>query len=235
MTSLDDVLPCFSDRVALDTITGAREAIQQGIHSLNSELYSTQPTVTEYINEEYKKTTVMSMCGEKDGKFNEIGVDNNVVYDEYKALACNLYERNVLDATANVYERTAPSGYVQGWGSPGVNKMHSISLQDASAHYNSLDFSAVSGIKDMINVMPNIHSVARCKYVQFVARIAMEEDYVDPITAQRFKPRRLAVVSIVELFRNLSRGVAFDWFVVHFIVRRHDEIHVLMQAKIRKN
>ena len=189
MTSLDDVLPCFSDRVALDTITGAREAIQQGIHSLNSELYSTQPTVTEYINEEYKKTTVMSMCGEKDGKFNEIGVDNNVVYDEYKALACNLYERNVLDATANVYERTAPSGYVQEWGSPGVNKTHSISLQDASAYYSSLaptvtlDFSAVSGIKDMINVMPNIHSVARCKYVQqFVARIAVEEDYVDPIT-----------------------------------------------------
>ena len=35
----------------------------------------------------------------------------------------------------------------------------------------------------MINVMPNIHSVARCKYVQqFVARIAVEEDYVDPIT-----------------------------------------------------
>ena len=187
MTSLDDVLPCFSDRVALDTITGAREAIQQGIHSLNSELYSTQPTVTEYINEEYKKTTVMSMCGEKDGKFNEIGVDNNVVYDEYKALACNLYERNVLDATANVYERTAPSGYVQEWS--GVNKTHSILLQDASAYYSSrtppvtLDLSVVSGIKDMINVMPNIHSVARCKYVQqFVARIALEEDYVDPIT-----------------------------------------------------
>ena len=115
MTSLDDVLPCFSDRVALDTITGAREAIQQGIHSLNSELYSTQPTVTEYINEKYKNTTVMSMCGEKDGKFNEIGVDNNVVYDEYKALACNLYERDELEATTNVYERTAPSGYVQEW------------------------------------------------------------------------------------------------------------------------
>merc|ERR1712216_136716 len=177
MTSLDDVLPCFSDRSALDMMTGEREAIQQGIHSLNSVL----TTETEYINEEYKSTTVMSMCGEKDGKFNEIGVDNNVVYDEYKALACNLYERDELEATTNVYERTAPSGYVQEWS--GVNKTHSILLQDASAYYNSLDFSAVSGIKDMINVMPNIHSVARCKYVQqFVARIALEEDYVDPIT-----------------------------------------------------
>ena len=181
MTSLDDVLPCFSDRSALDMMTGAREAIQQGIHSLNNRTNSDFTTETEYINEEYKSTTVMSMCGEKDGKFNEIGVDNNVVYDEYKALACNLYERDELEATTNVYERTAPSGYVQEWS--GVNKTHSILLQDASAYYNSLDFSAVSGIKDMINVMPNIHSVARCKYVQqFVARIALEEDYVDPIT-----------------------------------------------------
>ena len=163
---------------------------------------------------------------EKDGKFNEIGVDNNVVYDEYKALACNLYERDELEATTNVYERTAPAAYVQEWS--GVNKTHSILLQDASAYYNSLNFSAVSGIKDMINVMPNIHSVARCKYVQqFVARIAWKK--ITSIQSRRndSSPRRLAVVSIVELFRNLSRGVAFDWFVVHFIVRRHDEIHVL--------
>ena len=210
MTSLDDVLPCFSDRVALDTITGAREAIQQGIHSLNSELYSTQPTVTEYINEEYKKTTVMSMCGEKDGKFNEIGVDNNVVYDEYKALACNLYERDELEATTNVYERTAPSGYVQEWS--GVNKTHSILLQDASAYYNSLDFSAVSGIKDMINVMPNIHSVARCKYVQqFVARIALEEDYVDPITGATIQAPDDSL-----LFRllNSSEILAGAWLLI---------------------
>ena len=210
MTSLDDVLPCFSDRVALDTITGAREAIQQGIHSLNSELYSTQPTVTEYINEEYKKTTVMSMCGEKDGKFNEIGVDNNVVYDEYKALACNLYERDELEATTNVYERTAPSGYVQEWS--GVNKTHSILLQDASAYYNSLDLSAVSGIKDMINVMPNIHSVARCKYVQqFVARIALEEDYVDPITGATIQAPDDSL-----LFRllNSSEILAGAWLLI---------------------
>jgi len=197
MTSLDDVLPCFSDRVALDMMTGARARIQQGIHNLNSDLNSElstavddPTTVTEYINEEYKKTTAMSMCGEKDGIFNEIGVDNNVVYDEYKALACNLYERDfLLGANDVVYEHTAPIGYDQEWSSG--NKMHSISLQDAHAYYSSLapttivtlNFSVVSGIKGMINAMPNIHSVARCKYVQqFVARIAVEEDYIDPIT-----------------------------------------------------
>jgi len=214
MTSLDDVLPCFSDRSALDMMTGEREAIQQGIHSLNSVL----TTETEYINEEYKSTTVMSMCGEKDGKFNEIGVDNNVVYDEYKALACNLYERDELEATTNVYERTAPSGYVQEWS--GVNKTHSISLQDASAYYSSLapttivtlDFSAVSGIKDMINVMPNIHSVARCKYVQqFVARIALEEDYVDPITGATIQAPD---ESLTFRLLNSSEVLAGAWLLI---------------------
>ena len=212
MTSLDDVLPCFSDRSALDMMTGEREAIQQGIHSLNSVL----TTETEYINEEYKSTTVMSMCGEKDGKFNEIGVDNNVVYDEYKALACNLYERDELEATTNVYERTAPSGYVQEWS--GVNKTHSILLQDASTYYSSLtpsvtlDLSVVSGIKDMINVMPNIHSVARCKYVQqFVARIALEEDYVDPITGATIQAPDDSL-----LFRllNSSEILAGAWLLI---------------------
>ena len=199
MTSLDDVLPCFSDRGALDMMTGAREAIQQGIHSLNSVL----TTETEYINEEYNSTTVMSMCGEKDGKFNEIGVDNNVVYDEYKALACNLYERDELEATTNVYERTAPNG---------------ILLQDASAYYSSLtppvtlDFSVVSGIKDMINVMPNIHSVARCKYVQqFVARIALEEDYVDPITGATIQAPD---ESLTFRLLNSSEVLAGAWLLI---------------------
>ena len=209
MTSLDDVLPCFSDRVALDTITGAREAIQQGIHSLNSELYSTQPIVTEYINEKYKNTTVMSMCGRK-------MVSSTKLVSTTTSCTTNTKRWRAICTRETSWKppqrlRTyCWSRYVQEWS--GVNKTHSILLQDASAYYNSLNFSAVSGIKDMINVMPNIHSVARCKYVQqFVARIALEEDYVDPITGATIQAPDDSL-----LFRllNSSEILAGAWLLI---------------------
>merc|ERR1719460_2140072 len=81
MTSLDDVLPCFSDRVALDTISGARETIYEGINNLNTKLNTNNVNTNTYINAEYKKTTALEMCGVKTYKFNEIGVSSeNVAY-----------------------------------------------------------------------------------------------------------------------------------------------------------
>ena len=218
MTSLDDVLPCFSDRVALDTITGARETIFEGINNLNTKLNTNNVNTDKYINAEYKKTTALEMCGVKTGKFNEIGVSSeNVAYDEYKALACNLHERGLLLDGDVVFDATNAAGYDQVWS--GVTKSHTISLQDASGFYSMspsnyvLPISDVSGTIDMINAMPNIDSVARCKYVQsFVAKVAAEQqDYVDPITGETIQAPDDSPLNRLLIH---SQTLAVAWFLI---------------------
>jgi len=216
MTSLDDVLPCFSDRVALDTITGARETIYEGINNLNTKL-NTNTVATEYINAEYKKTTALEMCGAKTGKFNEIGVSSeNVAYDEYKALACNLHERGLLLDGDVAFDATNAAGYDQVWS--GVTKSHTMALQDASGFYEDeenyvLPISEVSGTIDMINALPNIDSLARCKYVQsFVAKVAAEQqDYVDPITGETIQAPDDSPLNRLLIH---SETLAVAWFLI---------------------
>lgn len=218
MTSLDDVLPCFSDRVALDTITGARETIYEGINNLNTKLNINDVNTNMYINAEYKKTTVLEMCGVKTGKFNEIGVSSeNVAYDEYKALACNLHERGLLLDGDVAFDTTNAAGYDQVWS--GVTKSHTMSLQDASGFYSMspynyvLPISDVSGAIDMINAMPNIDSLARCKYVQsFVAKVAAEQqDYVDPITGETIQAPDDSPLNRLGIH---SETLAVAWFLI---------------------
>lgn len=218
MTSLDDVLPCFSDRVALDTITGARETIYEGINNLNTKLNTNNVNTNIYINAEYKKTTVLEMCGVKTGKFNEIGVSSeNVAYDEYKALACNLHERGLLLDGDVAFDTTNAAGYDQDWS--GVTKSHTMSLQDASGFYSMspynyvLPISDVSGAIDMINAMPNIDSLARCKYVQsFVAKVAAEQqDYVDPITGETIQAPDDSPLNRLGIH---SETLAVAWFLI---------------------
>jgi hypothetical protein len=214
MTALDDVLPCFSDRVALDTITGARQTIYEGINALNTQLNTNIPGVNDLINAEYKQSTASQMCGAKTGIFRQVGVYDSVAYDEYKALACNLYERDLLAANDEVFETTS-SSYEQAWS--GVTKYHTVSLETAYAYYNDvhsypLDFASVSGTIDMIEAMPSIDSLARCKYVeQFVARISAEEDYVDPISGMS-----VAAPDETPLNRLLkySEVLAVAWFLI---------------------
>jgi len=214
MTALDDVLPCFSDRVALDTITGARQTIYEGINALNTQLNTNIPGVNDLINAEYKQSTASQMCGAKTGTFRQVGIDGSVAYDEYKALACNLYERDLLAANDEVFETTS-SSYEQAWS--GVTKYHTVSLETAYAYYNDvhsypLDFASVSGTIDMIEAMPSIDSLARCKYVeQFVARISAEEDYVDPISGMS-----VAAPDETPLNRLLkySEVLAVAWFLI---------------------
>jgi hypothetical protein len=213
---LDDVLPCFSDRVALDTITGARETIYEGINNLNTKL-NTNTVATEYINAEYKKTTALEMCGAKTGKFNEIGVSSeNVAYDEYKALACNLHERGLLLDGDVAFDTTNAAGYDQVWS--GVTKSHTMPLQDASGFYEDeenyvLPISEVSGTIDMINALPNIDSLARCKYVQsFVAKVAAEQqDYVDPITGETIQAPDDSPLNRLLIH---SETLAVAWFLI---------------------
>lgn len=218
MTSLDDVLPCFSDRVALDTITGARETIYEGINNLNTKLNINDVNTNMYINAEYKKTTALEMCGVKTGKFNEIGVSSeNVAYDEYKALACNLHERGLLLDGDVAFDTTNAAGYDQDWS--GVTKSHTMSLQDASGFYSMspynyvLPISDVSGAIDMINAMPNIDSLARCKYVQsFVAKVAAEQqDYVDPITGETIQAPDDSPLNRLGIH---SETLAVAWFLI---------------------
>lgn len=218
MTSLDDVLPCFSDRVALDTITGARETIYEGINNLNTKLNTNNVNTNIYINAEYKKTTALEMCGVKTGKFNEIGVSSeNVAYDEYKALACNLHERGLLLDGDVAFDATNAAGYDQDWS--GVTKSHTMSLQDASGFYSMspynyvLPISDVSGAIDMINAMPNIDSLARCKYVQsFVAKVAAEQqDYVDPITGETIQAPDDSPLNRLGIH---SETLAVAWFLI---------------------
>ena len=214
MTSLDDVLPCFSDRVALDTITGARETIYEGINNLNTKLNTNDVDTNDYINAEYKKTTALEMCGNKTGTFNEIGVSSeNVAYDEYKALACNLHERGLLLDGDVAFDTTSAAGYDQG------GKSHTVSLQDASGFYSMspynyvLPISDVSGTIDMINALPNIDSLARCKYVQsFVAKVAAEQqDYVDPITGETIQAPDDSPLNRLLIH---SQTLAVAWFLI---------------------
>ena len=213
MTSLDDVLPCFSDRVALDTITGARETIYEGINNLNTKLNVNNVDTDIYINAEYKKTTALEMCGVKTGKFNEVGVSSeNVAYDEYKALACNLHERGLLLDGDVAFDATNAAGYDQD------GKSHTKSLQDASGFYSSnygyvLPISEVSGTIDMINALPNIDSLARCKYVQsFVAKVAAEQqDYVDPITGETIQAPDDSPLNRLLIH---SQTLAVAWFLI---------------------
>jgi len=219
MTSLDDVLPCFSDRVALDTITGARETIYEGINNLNTKLNINNVNADyDYINAEYNKTTALEMCGEKTLTFNEIGVSSeNVAYDEYKALACNLHERGLLLDGDVAFDATNAAGYDQKWS--GVWKSHTISLQDASGFYSMspynyvLPISDVSGTIDMINALPNIDSLARCKYVQsFVAKVAAEQqDYVDPITGETIQAPDDSPLNRLLIH---SQTLAVAWFLI---------------------
>jgi len=218
MTSLDDVLPCFSDRVALDTITGARETIYEGINNLNTKLNTNTVNTNIYINAEYKKTTALEMCGAKTGKFNEIGVSSeNVAYDEYKALACNLHERGLLLDGDVAFDTTNAAGYDQVWS--GVTKSHTMPLQDASGFYSMspynyvLPISDVSGAIDMINALPNIDSLTRCKYVQsFVAKVAAEQqDYVDPITGETIQAPDDSPLNRLLIH---SETLAVAWFLI---------------------
>ncbi|CAL6309978.1 unnamed protein product [Bathycoccus prasinos] len=219
MTSLDDVLPCFSDRVALDTITGARETIYEGINNLNTKLNINNVNADyDYINAEYNKTTALEMCGEKTLTFNEIGVSSeNLAYDEYKALACNLHERGLLLDGDVAFDATNAAGYDQKWS--GVWKSHTISLQDASGFYSMspynyvLPISDVSGTIDMINALPNIDSLARCKYVQsFVAKVAAEQqDYVDPITGETIQAPDDSPLNRLLIH---SQTLAVAWFLI---------------------
>ena len=215
MTSLDDVLPCFSDRVALDTITGARETIYEGINNLNTKLNINNVNADyDYINAEYNKTTALEMCGEKTLTFNEIGVSSeNLAYDEYKALACNLHERGLLLDGDVAFDTTSAAGYDQG------GKSHTVSLQDASGFYSMspynyvLPISDVSGTIDMINALPNIDSLARCKYVQsFVAKVAAEQqDYVDPITGETIQAPDDSPLNRLLIH---SQTLAVAWFLI---------------------
>jgi hypothetical protein len=217
MTSLDDVLPCFSDRVALDTITGARETIYEGINNLNTKLNINNVSADyDYINAEYNKTTALEMCGGKTGTFNEIGVSSeNVAYDEYKALACNLHERGLLLDGDVAFDTTNAAGYDQDWGVD--TKSHTKSLQDASGFYSMspyvLPISDVSGTIDMINALPNIDSLARCKYVQsFVAKVAAEQqDYVDPITGETIQAPDDSPLNRLLIH---SQTLAVAWFLI---------------------
>ena len=219
MTSLDDVLPCFSDRVALDTITGARETIYEGINNLNTKLNINNVNADyDYINAEYNKTTALEMCGEKTLTFNEIGVSSeNVAYDEYKALACNLHERGLLLDGDVAFDTTKAAGYDQDWGVD--TKSHTKSLQDASGFYSMspynyvLPISDVSGTIDMINALPNIDSLARCKYVQsFVAKVAAEQqDYVDPITGETIQAPDDSPLNRLLIH---SQTLAVAWFLI---------------------
>ena len=43
MKDLDDILPCFSDKVSLDIQTSARNAIYEGIFSINESANQTRP------------------------------------------------------------------------------------------------------------------------------------------------------------------------------------------------
>lgn len=214
MTSLDDVLPCFSDRVALDTITGARQAIYDGINRLNIKLNDERPTETQFVNAEYKSSTALQMCGAKTGEFKQVGVDGSIAYDEYKALACNLYERGLLGENDEVFEMTL-NGYDQVW-STGT-KSHTVSLQEAYSYYfnnygYNLDIASVSGTIDMISALPNIDSLARCKYVEeFVARVSAEEDYVSPITGETIQaPDETPLNRLLKY----SQVLAVAWFLI---------------------
>jgi surface protein len=214
MTSLDDVLPCFSDRVALDTITGARQAIYDGINRLNIKLNDERPTETQFVNAEYKSSTASQMCGAKTGEFKQVGVDGSIAYDEYKALACNLYERGLLGENDEVFEMTL-NGYDQVW-STGT-KSHTVSLQEAYSYYfnnygYNLDIASVSGTIDMISALPNIDSLARCKYVEeFVARVSAEEDYVSPITGETIQaPDETPLNRLLKY----SQVLAVAWFLI---------------------
>jgi surface protein len=215
MTALDDVLPCFSDRVALDTITGARQAIYDGINRLNIKLNDERPAATQFVNAEYKSSTASQMCGAKTGTFRQVGVDGSVAYDEYKALACNLYERGLLGENDEVFETTNLNGYDQVW-STGT-KSHTVSLQEAYSYYYDnygypLDIASVSGTIDMILALPNIDSLARCKYVEeFVARVSAEEDYVDPITGETIQaPDETPLNRLLKY----SEVLAVAWFLI---------------------
>ena len=196
----------------------ARETIFEGINNLNTKLNTNNVNTDKYINAEYKKTTALEMCGVKTGKFNEIGVSSeNVAYGEYKALACNLHERGLLLDGDVAFDATNAAGYDQVWS--GVTKSHTISLQDASGFYSMspsnyvLPISDVSGTIDMINAMPNIDSVARCKYVQsFVAKVAAEQqDYVDPITGETIQAPDDSPLNRLLIH---SETLAVAWFLI---------------------
>ena len=215
MTSLDDVLPCFSDRVALDTITGARQAIYDGINRLNIKLNDERSYVTQFVNAEYKSSTASQMCGAKTGEFKQVGVDGSISYDEYKALACNLYERGLLGENDEVFETTNLNGYDQVWSSG--TKSHTVSLQEAYLYYfntygYALDIASVSGTIDMISALPNIDSLARCKYVEeFVTRVSAEEDYVSPITGETIQaPDETPLNRLLKY----SEVLAVAWFLI---------------------
>jgi hypothetical protein len=215
MTSLDDVLPCFSDRVALVIITGARKAIYDGINTLNTKLNDDRPAETEFINTKYKPSTALQMCGAKTGAFKQVGFDGSVLYDEYKAVACNLYERGLLGENDEVFETTNLSGYDQVWNN--ATKSHTVSLEEAFSYYfnnygYNLNIGSVSGTIDMIEALPNIDSLAKCKYVEeFVARISAEDDYVNPITGETIQaPDETTVKRLLKY----SEVLAVAWFLI---------------------
>ena len=91
-------------------------------------------------------------------------------------------------------------------------------LQDASGFYEDaenyvLPISEVSGTIDMINALPNIDSLARCKYVQsFVAKVAAEQqDYVDPYFGETIQAPDDSPLNRLLIH---SETLAVAWFLI---------------------
>merc|ERR1712216_195971 len=102
-------------------------------------------------------------------------------------------------------------GYDQVWS--GVTKSHTMALQDASGFYEDeenyvLPISEVSGTIDMINVLPNIDSLARCKYVAFDATNAAG---YDPITGETIQAPDDSPLNRLLIH---SETLAVAWFLI---------------------
>ena len=210
MNDLENVLPCFSDKVALDLQTGARKAIYNGISGINKGLQSQLKTVilerqlnivelntVELINEQYYETTVRELCGEKNGKFTKVDSSyDEYPKDEYEAMACNLHELNILQDPDIVFASRNASGYdvpeiVNGFV---ISNSHTQTLEDASAYYNVStipSLNAIPNLRQVANLTANLTQVPHIKLMEeamknltSVARCTHVSAFIQRITVE---------------------------------------------------
>ena len=223
MKDLDDILPCFSDKVSLDIQTSARNAIYEGIFSINESANQTDPYMrVQRVNEKFEPRTISELCGPKTNFFRN--VDDN--FDNYEALACNLYELDELEDTYEVYTELNDIEITETIDGPSI-KLNDLEMvysyyydefyDNANFPGNNFNFTELNAtVKAVVKMLeegkPAVEKIVRCTHTKsFIQQLVAKETYVRADSGNTYIPPD---ATIIERLREYSTILTAAWFLI---------------------
>ena len=222
MKDLDDILPCFSDKVSLDIQTSARNAIYEGISSINESVNQTDPFMkVQRVNEKFEPRTISEFCGPKTNFFRN--VDDN--FDNYEALACNLYELDEVEDTYEVFTEINDIEIMQTMSGQSI-KLNDLEMvysyyydefydnEDFPDNFNFTEVNAT--VKAVVKMLeegkPAVEKIVRCTHTKsFIQQLVAKETYVSADSGNTYIPPD---ATIIEKLREYSTILTAAWFLI---------------------